>query len=91
VLDDIAAYCDNANMSMIRDIILKRMEELDITTYRLSKMVEGKIPQRTVYAFCSGDNDATTEVVSILMEALGLAITVKPNVKRGRRRPRKEK
>jgi hypothetical protein len=77
-------------MSMIRDVILKRMEELDITTYRLSKMVEGKVPQRTVYAFCSGDNDATSKVVSVLMEVLGLIITVKRNVKRGRR-PRKEK
>ncbi len=90
MLDYIAACCDISDMSMIRDVILKRIEELDITTYRLSKMVDGKIPQRTVYAFCSGDNDATSEVVSVLMEALGLTITVKRNVKRGRS-PRKEK
>lgn len=90
VVDHVVVFRNTEGMSMVRDTILKRMEELGITTYRLSKMVEGQVPQRTVYAFCSGENDATSEVVSVLMEALGLTVIVKPNVKRGRR-PRKEK
>ena len=87
-LDVVAAFCNTVDMSVIRDTILKRMNELGITTYRLSKMVEGKVPQRTVYAFIKGEFDASTEVASALMDALGLTISVKKNVKRGRR-PRK--
>jgi len=87
-LDDIALYCDNVIMSKLRDAILNRMSELNVTTYRLSRMVEGKVKQRTVYTFISGEADASSEVVSALMQALDLEITVKGNVKRGRR-PRK--
>jgi len=87
-LDDIALYCDNVIMSKLRDAILNRMNELDVTTYRLSKMVEDRVKQRTVYTFISGEADASSEVVSALMQALDLEITVKGNVKRGRR-PRK--
>jgi hypothetical protein len=42
-------------------------------------MVEDKVPQRTVYDFLSGNSDTTSEVVWILMEALGLTITTKSN------------
>ena len=89
-LDLVAAFCHINLMSMLRDTILKRMEELGLTTYRLSKMVEGKVPQRTVYAFISGEFDASSEVVSALMKVLGLGIKVNKTVKRGRH-PRKEK
>jgi len=73
-------------MTIIRDAILQRMKELDLTTYRVSKLIEDKIPQRTVYAFLSGTNDASCQVASIIMERLGLTIT---SIKRGKR-PRKE-
>jgi len=65
------------------------MKRSGLTTYRLCKLVEGKVPQRTVYDFLSGKADTTTEVAWILMEVLGLTITNKSNVKRGKR-PRKE-
>jgi predicted transcriptional regulator len=77
-------------MSKIRDIILKQMRKADLTTYRVWKMVEGKVPKRTIYDFLSGKSDTSTEVGWILMEALGLTITNKSNVKRGKQRPRKE-
>lgn len=76
-LDGVAICCNNRAMSKIRDAILSRMAELNLTTYRVSKMVEGEVPQRTVYSFLSGEVDASSEVVSILMNALGLTITVK--------------
>ncbi len=72
-------------MSVLRDAILKRMKELNVTTYRLSKMVEGTVRQRTVYTFISGQADASSEVVSTLMQALDLEITVKGNAKRSKR------
>lgn len=81
-LDVIATCCNNRAMSKIRDAILSRMAELDLTTYRVSKMVEGKVPQRTVYAFLSGEVDASSEVVSILMNALELTITPRTKKKR---------
>ena len=76
-------------MSKIRDVILKEMQKSGLTTYRLCQMVEGKVPRRTVYDFLSGKKDTSTKVACILMEALGLTIAKKSNVKRGRR-PRKE-
>jgi len=66
------------------------MKRSGLTTYRLCKLVEGKVPQRTVYDFLSRKADTTTEVAWILMEVLGLTITNKSNVKRDKR-PRKEK
>jgi len=76
-------------MSKIRDIILKQMQTSGLTIYRISKMVEGKVPQRTVYDFLSGKTDASTEVASAILDALGLKIIDKSNVTRGKR-PRKE-
>jgi plasmid maintenance system antidote protein VapI len=62
------------------------MKKSGLTTYRLCKMLEGKVPKRTIYDFLSGKTDTTTEVACILMEALGLKITTN---KKGKR-PRKE-
>ena len=76
-------------MSKIRKIVLKEMERADLTAYRVCKMVEGKVPRRTVYDFLSGKSDTSTEVAWIIIEALGLTLTNKSNIKRGRR-PRKE-
>lgn len=76
-------------MSKVRDIILKKMHKSNLTIYRVSKMVEGKVPQRTVYDFLAGKTDTGTEVASAIMEALGLTITNNLN-RKGGRRPRKE-
>ena len=77
-------------MSDIRKVILKRMGELGLTIYQVSKLVEGKIPQRTVYSFLSKKQDTSTKVASKIMKAIGLNITVTKTSKRGKR-SRKEK
>jgi len=74
-------------MSKVRKIIRKHMQKSCLTTYRLCKMVEGKVPRRTVYDFLSGRTDTTTEVAWILLQALGLQITLKTKKGKG---PRKE-
>ena len=66
-------------MGQIRDSILKQMLELELTIYQVSKMVEGKIPQRTVYTFLTGEKDMGTETASIIIEALGLVVKVSPD------------
>lgn len=76
-------------MSAIRDAILRQMQKLGLTIYRVALMVKGKVPQRTVYAFLTGKTDAGTETASAIMEALGLAIVEKPKPRRGKR-PGKE-
>ena len=60
-----------------------------MTIYQIAKLVEGKVPQRTVYAFLRGEEDSVTKTASIIMKALGLIVTTKPIVKRGKN-PRKE-
>ncbi|MBA7527938.1 hypothetical protein ES705_20120 [subsurface metagenome] len=66
-------------MGQIRDSILKQMLELKLTIYQVSKMVEDKIPQRTVYTFLTGEKDMGTETASIIIETLGLVVKVDPN------------
>ena len=66
-------------MGQIRDSILKQMLKLEFTIYQVSKKVEGKIPQRTVYTFLTGEKDMGTETASILMETLGLKVEVNPD------------
>ena len=89
-LDIIADSCNNtADMSEIRKAILNQMEKSGMTVYQVAKLVEGKVPQRTVYAFLRGEEDSVTKTASIIMEAFGLTVTVKPIVKRGKG-PRKE-
>ena len=61
-------------MEMIRDSILEEMSKLNLTIYQVSNMVRYKIPQRTVYAFLTGEKDTGTKAASIIMEALGLAV-----------------
>ncbi len=53
------------------------MLDYNLSIYRLSKMVEDKVSQRTIYDFLSGKSDTTSEVVWILLETLGLTITTK--------------
>jgi predicted transcriptional regulator len=64
-------------MTMIRDIIIKRMKELDMNTNQLSEKLKGKIPRQTIYDFLSGKNDARSEVVSELIKALDLELKPK--------------
>ena len=71
-------------MTMIRQAIIKRMEELNLNANQLSEMLKGKIPRQTIYDFLSGKTDARSEVVSELIRALGLELVAKkkPKVKK---------
>lgn len=90
VLDCVVFLCNIAFiMSEIREAILKQMHKSGMTIYQVAKLVEGKVPQRTVYAFLTGEKDAGTETASVIMKAMGLNVTEKSNVKRSRS-PRKE-
>ena len=71
-------------MSAIRQAILKQMKKSGLTVYRVAKMVEVELPQRTVYAFLRGEEDSSTETASVIMEALKLTVTGKSSKKRGK-------
>ncbi len=65
-LDIIADSCNNkVNMSEIRKAILNQMEKSGMTIYQVAKLVEGKVPQRTVYAFLRSEEDSLTKTASI--------------------------
>ena len=66
--------CNDILMSQIRDSILRRMLKLGLSIYQVSKIVEDAIPQRTVYAFLTGEKDTGTETASVIMKAIGLTI-----------------
>ena len=72
--------CYNTSMKKIRDAILEEMSKSNLTIYQVSNIVRYKIPQRTVYAFLTGEKDTGTETASIIMEELGLEIK-KQNIK----------
>ncbi len=78
LLDIFASSCNYRDMTMIRDTILKQMLKLRLTIHEVSKLVEGKVPQRTVYAFLTGEKDTGTKTASIIMKALGLGMKVEP-------------
>ena len=72
----------------IREAIQKELKRRGWSYYRLAKELEGKMPERTIYAYMCGECDLVSERVSIILQALGMTVTCK--TKRGRR-PRKEK
>jgi len=51
-------------MSEIRKAILKQMNKSGMTIYQVAKLVEGKVPQRTVYAFLRSEEDSLTKTAS---------------------------
>ena len=51
------------------------MKEEGLTIYRVTKLLEGKVPARTAYAFLSGEIDTTTAVAYKIMKAVGLDIS----------------
>ncbi len=68
-------------MTMIREAIIERMNELNLNPNQLSEMVKGSIPRRTIYDFLSGRTDARTEVASALIKALGLKLVAQKSKK----------
>ncbi len=73
-------------MTIIRETIIARMNELNLNPNRLSVMLKDKIPRQTIYDFLSGKTDARTGVVAALMKALGLEL--KPIKKRNKKKAR---
>ena len=68
---------------MLRDTIIERMRELKINTNQLSEMLKDTVPRRTLYDFISKRCDTSSQVVSAVMEQLGLGIKkTKPEFKR---------
>ena len=73
-------------MATIRKTIIKRMNELNLNPNQLSVMLKDDIPRRTIYDLLSGKTDTRTEVVSALMQALGLELRpAKKKAKKGTR------
>jgi hypothetical protein len=70
-------------MMTIWETILNELETRSWSRYRLVQEIKGKIPERTVYAYLSGDCDITSDKVSIILEALELEI--RPRIRRKRK------
>jgi hypothetical protein len=86
-VDRAEVCCNNEfDMSEIRDAILKQMRKSGLTIYRVAQLVQDKIPQRTVYAFLTGEQDAVTEKAEIIMAAVGLKIT---SIAKGKKKKRR--
>jgi len=73
----------------IKQAILQELSNRNWTIYRFAKKLDGKVNMRVVYQYLSEGQDTGTEIASKMLEALGLIITKKSNVKRGGY-PRKE-
>lgn len=61
----------------IRETIQKELLRRGWSHYRLAKELEGKMPDRTVYAYLGDECDLVSDRVSIILEALGLTVTGK--------------
>ena len=69
----IAELC-NILSCMIKKAIELEMKRRGWTCYRLSRELKGKLPQRTVYSYLSGERDISAERVSIILKTLKLRI-----------------
>jgi hypothetical protein len=67
------------NVRMVREIIIRRMAELDWSAYRLAKEVEGRMTAQTVYDYVADPQRTkiNDEFVAYLLDALGLEIRPK--------------
>ncbi len=79
----------SGRMLDIRQAILDQIEKSGMTINQVAKLVEGKIPRRTVYAYLRGEEDSLSKTVSILLEAVGLTITTTKRAKRLRKEQKK--
>ncbi len=64
-------------MSDLRKVMLEEMEKYGLTIYQVAKLVDGRVPQRTVYGFLTAEKDTSTRTASILLDALGITLTPK--------------
>ncbi len=58
----------------IKKAIEAELKRRKWSRYRLVKELKGKLPERTVYAYLSGERDLSSTGTSIILEALGLKI-----------------
>ena len=79
----------SGRMLDIRQAILDQIEKSGITINQVAKLVEGKIPRRTVYAYLREEEDSLSKTVSVLLEAVGLTITTTKRAKRLRKEQKK--
>ncbi len=79
----------SGRMLDIRQAILEQIEKSGMTINQVAKLVEGKIPRRTVYAYLREEEDSLSKTVSVLLEAVGLTITTTKRAKRLRKEQKK--
>ena len=79
----------SGRMLDIRQAILNQIEKSGMTINQVAKLVEGKIPRRTVYAYLREEEDSLSKTVSVLLEAVGLTITTTKRAKRLRKEQKK--
>lgn len=58
----------------IKNAIEDELKRRGWSHYRLVKELDGKLVDRTVYAYLSGERDLSSERASIILETLGLKI-----------------
>ena len=69
-----ALFSSTVSIMTIKKAIQKELKRRNWTRYRLVKELEGKMPARTIYAFLAGEQDLTSERVSMILKVLGLKI-----------------
>lgn len=60
--------------SAVRDAIVKRADDLNLSKYDVAKAVAGRMSAQAVYDFMAGRKDMTSRRVSDLLFVLGLEI-----------------
>ena len=70
------------DMLDLRQAILEQLKLSGLTINQLAKQVEDKVPRRTVYAYLCGEEDSLSKTVSILLDAVGLTVTITKRAKR---------
>jgi ribosome-binding protein aMBF1 (putative translation factor) len=58
----------------IKKAIEAELKHRGWSRYRLAEELKGKMPERTVYAYLSGERDLSSERASVILKALGLKI-----------------
>ena len=58
----------------IRRAILNEMDERDLTRYRVMKLLDGRVPQTTLYGFLRGEHPVNSDALGHIMGAVGLTI-----------------
>jgi len=74
------------DMSEIREKILEQMRQQGLTIHAVAKLVEGRVPRRSVYTYLSAGKDTSSDRAAIIMKAVGLTVTRVKKTKKGKSR-----